>query len=325
MTMASNATPRNTTRRYLKIARELADQIDSGAYSVGARLPPERELAVTTGVSRTVLREALLALEIRGYVEVRIGSGVLVLPESYRAGAAQGDIEELRDAAPSCVPSRASLFSGYYPHTNGVLANGTEWSRTWVSDLADAGYHCVNIGKMHTIPYDAKAGFHERFVVENKDRFLEGRWFTDEWDKAILNAGHAKPGRLSYRAREDYRNALGAFEWTLDDKLHSDSFIGGFTEWWLDKKPREKPLFLSIGFPARTRPTIRRRNTPRNTWRATCPCRMSRRTRSTACRRRGRKSAATIPSSTMTRCTGTSSPPRPTCTRCAPTTMPTSR
>ena len=63
--------------------------------------------------------------------------------------------------APSCVPCRASLFTGYYPHTNGVLANGQPWSKTWVSDLAEAGYHCTNIGKMHTIPYDAKSGFHE--------------------------------------------------------------------------------------------------------------------------------------------------------------------
>ncbi|NIY97218.1 sulfatase-like hydrolase/transferase, partial [Salipiger sp. HF18] len=179
----------------------------------------------------------------------------------------------------------------------------------WVSDLADAGYHCVDIGKMHTSPYDAKAGFHGRFVVE-------GRWFTDEWGKAILNTRHAKPGRLSYRAREDYRHTLGAFEWTPEDKLHSDSFIGGFTGWWLDNRPGEEPLFLSIGFPGPHPPcaAIRRRNIPGNTWRMTCPCRIARRTRSTACRRRGRKSAATVPSSTMTLCTGTSSPPRPICT-----------
>ncbi|WP_150297749.1 sulfatase-like hydrolase/transferase [Salipiger aestuarii] len=128
------------------------------------------------------------------------------------------------------VPSRAPLFSGYYPHTNGVLANGAPWSRTWVPSLADAGYHGVNIGKMHTIPSDAKAGLHERFVVENKDRFAEGCWFTDDWDKAILNAGHEKPGRLGYRAGEDYRHTLGAFEWEIEDRLHSDSFAGRLTE-----------------------------------------------------------------------------------------------
>mgnify|MGYP002634148195 FL=1 len=151
--------------------------------------------------------------------------------------------------APSCVPCRASLFTGYYPHTNGVLANGQPWSRTWVSDLADAGYHCVNIGKMHTIPYDAKAGFHERFVVENKDRYLEGRWFFDEWDKALASHGLKKQQREEYRKRPDYKDRLGAFTWDLAPALQSDNFIGDTACWWLETKPMEKPLFMKIGFP----------------------------------------------------------------------------
>ena len=151
--------------------------------------------------------------------------------------------------APSRVPCRASLFTGYYPHTNGVLANGQPWSKTWVSDLADAGYHCVNIGKMHTIPYDAKAGFHERYVVENKDRYLEGRWFFDEWDKALATHGLKKQQREEYRKRGDYRDRLGAFTWDLEPKLQSDNFIGETTCWWLETKPVEKPLFLVVGFP----------------------------------------------------------------------------
>lgn len=151
--------------------------------------------------------------------------------------------------APSCVPCRASLFTGYYPHTNGVLANGQPWSRTWVSDLADAGYHCVNIGKMHTIPYDAKAGFHERYVVENKDRYLEGRWFFDEWDKALASHGLKKQQREEYRKRADYKDRLGAFTWDLPPALQSDNFIGDTTCWWLETKPVEKPLFLVVGFP----------------------------------------------------------------------------
>ena len=151
--------------------------------------------------------------------------------------------------APSCVPCRASLFTGYYPHTNGVLANGQPWSRTWVSDLADAGYHCVNIGKMHTIPYDAKAGFHERFVVENKDRYLEGRWFFDEWDKALASHGLKKQQREEYRKRPDYKDRLGAFTWDLAPALQSDNFIGDTACWWLEAKPMEKPLFMKIGFP----------------------------------------------------------------------------
>jgi len=85
----------------------------------------------------------------------------------------------------SCAPSRASLFTGYYPHTTGILRNADRWTRTWVEDFAAAGYHCVNIGKMHTWPYDTPAGFHERYNVENKDRYKEGRYYFDEWDRAL--------------------------------------------------------------------------------------------------------------------------------------------
>lgn len=151
--------------------------------------------------------------------------------------------------APSCVPSRASLFSGYYPHTNGVLANGQPWDRTWVSDLQDAGYQTVNIGKMHTIPYLAPAGFDERYVVENKDRFMEGRYFFDEWDKALASQGLVKQQREQYRKLSDYKDRLGAFTWDLAPEMQSDNFVGGMTRWWLETKPVNKPLFMVVGFP----------------------------------------------------------------------------
>ena len=52
----------------------------------------------------------------------------------------------------SCVPSRASLFNGYYPHTTGVLRNGNLWGRTWIEQLNASGYHCVNVGKCTRCP-----------------------------------------------------------------------------------------------------------------------------------------------------------------------------
>jgi len=151
--------------------------------------------------------------------------------------------------APSCVPSRAALFSGYSPHTSGVLRNGQAWSRTWVEQLAQSGYHCVNVGKMHTIPYDAPAGFHERFVVENKDRFFEGRWYADEWDKSLVHQGVIKPSRAQYRALPDYTERLGAFDWPLADNQHSDVFVAETAIWWLETRPKPEALFMQVGFP----------------------------------------------------------------------------
>lgn len=77
-------------RRYLQIAQNLASEIADGKYRTGDRLPPERELSSLLGVSRTTVREALLALEIMRYVEIRVGAGVFVLPEDAR-GAMRPD------------------------------------------------------------------------------------------------------------------------------------------------------------------------------------------------------------------------------------------
>jgi len=66
-------------RLYRQIADQIRDLIRSGEFVAGARLPPERDLAKQLGVSRPSVREALIALEVEGLVEVRIGSGIYVL------------------------------------------------------------------------------------------------------------------------------------------------------------------------------------------------------------------------------------------------------
>ena len=65
-------------RLYRQIADQIAALIERGEYGQGQRLPPERDLARQLGVSRPSVREALIALEVEGYVEVRVGSGVYV-------------------------------------------------------------------------------------------------------------------------------------------------------------------------------------------------------------------------------------------------------
>jgi len=76
-------------RLYRQIAGQIATLIDSGEFAAGSRLPPERELAILLGVSRTSVREALISLEIAGRVEVRVGTGIFVQPQrANRAGGA---------------------------------------------------------------------------------------------------------------------------------------------------------------------------------------------------------------------------------------------
>lgn len=74
-----NATPKPNDRLYQDLARKLMAELEAGLYPVGSRLPAERELAQQHAVSRPTVREAIIALEVQGLVEVRIGSGAHVL------------------------------------------------------------------------------------------------------------------------------------------------------------------------------------------------------------------------------------------------------
>lgn len=73
------ATQRNSDRLYQNLARQLVTELVTGKYPVGSRLPAERELAALYDVSRPTVREAVIALEVQGLVEVRIGSGAYVV------------------------------------------------------------------------------------------------------------------------------------------------------------------------------------------------------------------------------------------------------
>lgn len=87
-------------RLYRQIADQIRSLVRSGEYTAGQRLPPERDLARQLGVSRPSVREALIALEVEGLVEVRIGSGIYVVGGGNSHGdevqAASGPFELLR-------------------------------------------------------------------------------------------------------------------------------------------------------------------------------------------------------------------------------------
>src|SRR4051812_37156013 len=78
-----------SSRLYRQIAEQLRGLITDGEFTAGTRLPAERDLARQLGVSRPSVREALIALEVEGWVEVRTGSGIYVQGQSQRNGAAR--------------------------------------------------------------------------------------------------------------------------------------------------------------------------------------------------------------------------------------------
>jgi len=95
-------------RLYRQIADQLAELIRSGEFKPGDRLPSERDLSAQLNVSRASVREALIALEIDGLVDVRVGLGVFV----NAAPAANSQTDALGEPGPFEVLSARYLVEG---------------------------------------------------------------------------------------------------------------------------------------------------------------------------------------------------------------------
>lgn len=87
-----------TPRLYQSVAKQIAEMIEASAGDTGWKMPSERELAEQFGVSRPVIREAIIALEMRGIVHVKGRAGIVVLNQK---GGSQFSFEALsRDVGP---------------------------------------------------------------------------------------------------------------------------------------------------------------------------------------------------------------------------------
>ncbi len=123
-------------RLYRQIADQIRELIRAGEFVAGARLPPERDLAKQLGVSRPSVREALIALEVEGLVEVRIGSGIYVLGPGLKA---EGDVAGAGRAEVHAMAGPFELMRARYTIESECAALAAKSAnRTQISAIEDA-------------------------------------------------------------------------------------------------------------------------------------------------------------------------------------------
>ncbi len=125
-------------RLYRQISTLISAAIVRGEFAPGAPLPPERELARQLNVSRSSVREALIALEVTGWVTIRSGNGVLVadpLPLQPEEETETFSLRNLIKARQSFEAMTAEL----------AARHGTESQRRELLDVAEQlTRHSVN-------------------------------------------------------------------------------------------------------------------------------------------------------------------------------------
>ena len=97
----------NERRAYQDIGNHLVQRIKAGEFRSTGRLPPERDLALWYDVGRTVIRDALVMLDVKGLVEPRQGSGIYITRKAYQSALSEdtlfessADLESKPPAAP---------------------------------------------------------------------------------------------------------------------------------------------------------------------------------------------------------------------------------
>ncbi len=218
------------SRRYMEIARQLAADIEAHLYAPGERLPPERELAQALDVSRTTVREALLALEIMRLIEIRVGSGVFVLDEAMRGSASVPDA-----SPPSDVLAARRLIEGETAALAAEAATETQIAQMrrandrMAATIADVPEFDAADERFHALiaqaaGNDALAGF-----VAHLWRMREGEMWA-LWYDQTRNAANRE------RSVEDHRRILRAIERRAPDaartamQLHLDVLAERFYE-----------------------------------------------------------------------------------------------
>ena len=140
-------------RLYMKVAQQLNKLIDNEVIKPGERFPSERELAEQLGVSRPTIREAMIALELSGVIEIRTGSGIYVThhktkikPELDDDGIGPFEILEIRLIleAEACALAATRISDDQIAQLRKVVEEMEEEQRQPdASEKADQKFHSI--------------------------------------------------------------------------------------------------------------------------------------------------------------------------------------
>lgn len=140
-----------TERLYVKVAEQISKLVKDGNVKPGDKLPSERVLAEQIGVSRPTIREAMIALEIAGIVDIRTGSGIYVIdqtPELSLSDAGVGPFEILDTRyiveAEACALAAARITDEQLAELRNAIAEmEEEEKRPDASEEADMKFHML--------------------------------------------------------------------------------------------------------------------------------------------------------------------------------------
>ncbi len=187
----------------------------------------------------------------RGQDLPRVGAPFLKMPAVNKLSDEGAIFLKHACVSPICMPARATIVTGHYPHAHSLWDNvgisfREEVKPFLISELKKEGYTTVGVGKMHFHPFTADYDYDLRYSLEGKDR----KYRDDDYE-AYLNERGSK--RLDiYNLNRDSKIPRGQsfFDWPLDEDLHADAFVGNKSVEAVQSGilKKDKPWFMWVSF-----------------------------------------------------------------------------
>jgi arylsulfatase A-like enzyme len=167
-------------------------------------------------------------------------------------------------SCPVCMPARASLITGLYPHQHNLWGNSREWyvfphMAPMFSDIRNAQVTTAQIGKLH---WTGGANYRREFA--NKQEYYKALGLDYCMDIATPFTTNSK-GDDPYCEHVRELGLMAAYEKDMTDRLvhdqyiarpsvvrpedHNDSFVADEAIEFIRRQPQKKPFCLVVSFP----------------------------------------------------------------------------
>ncbi|HXI15713.1 MAG TPA: sulfatase-like hydrolase/transferase [Chloroflexota bacterium] len=193
------------------------------------------------------------------------GNRAVQTPHLDRLAADGVQFERAYTASPWCLPSRASLITGLYPHNHRAYSNFRDCRLdparpNLYNVLQSGGYRTAHVGKCHyapvpygetsagrTLPYDAFREYYLSLGIDDLDLQDDKQvsvWFYDDYARELDAAGHLE----AYRAAVWDRSHAKVFDFPAPAEWHPDAWVGRKAVERVQHHPDGESLFLWASF-----------------------------------------------------------------------------
>jgi arylsulfatase A-like enzyme len=197
----------------------------------------------------------MLADQLRADCVGCYGNSIIKTPNCDRLAAEGTRFENAFAQHPQCVPSRAAVLTGRYPHVNGAISNHCAMGNhelTIGEYLQQYDYRSIGVGKLHIYSEKEKTGFTETMLCGGQQSdAVTPEVLREDYKKWLRENGYWQDAIKAYEIHntKEYWENFRANVNPMPSEAYIDTWVGDQAVEYIKKQNPNQPFFMFVGFP----------------------------------------------------------------------------